>query len=460
MATKASLSGKTPKFSVFGHTVVIPTGEQARKLFFFSRTLDNGEGFQILTGHAPRIEEVMENRPANQKRFALFIRRTHSLLHRDRLEKLIPELFSDLNTHMNSWPKNDQVDPFANSFGLMFHMTMRSQCAREFADDLSTLHGMGELLRFWNSEQEFSFNNAFTSWAPGSVVQKRKKAIGDLYGILTDIIKKRGDEGRCENDAFQFMLDQGDTIDDIFPYMLWIVFIGTAPSWVVSYFWPLFVLRKFIFSSAIVANWVLMFLKTHPEWDTKVRNELQSLCGEHCPDLALPAHVRFAQIPLDAWEGSTPVMEAVITETVRIVSTEPAFRRNIGGDVELNGLKVERGEFLMYPFGIEQMNKDNYPNPSTWNPARWADPAKFEHDRSQGKFLGWGIGMHPCLGMRIAKLYIKFTVALFIHNFEYSRVDRSGKVYHDVPVPNLSDTHCLLPKGKGHFLHIKRKSES
>jgi cytochrome P450 len=128
------------------------------------------------------------------------------------------------------------------------------------------------------------------------------------------------------------------------------------------------------------------------EWDAKVRAEIRCLLDKYSADATLPMHVRLSQIPVDAWECSTPVLEAAITETVRIATSSSHLRRNMGQDIEVNGLTIKQGEFMLYPVAAENLDPVNYPDPLTWDPARWVDPERLERERSQRTFLGWGVG--------------------------------------------------------------------
>ncbi|EGN97696.1 hypothetical protein SERLA73DRAFT_111015 [Serpula lacrymans var. lacrymans S7.3] len=336
---------------------------------------------------------------------------------------------------MSSWPRSGRIDPFTSVYNLVFHLTIRTLGATELADDLVTVEKLAEL--FWNSENEFSFIHAVVPWIPSRAKKNRDKAISALYEIFADTINKRKAEQRSENDAVQLMLDQGDTVNEIAPFLMWAIFIGTN-------------------TTGIVVCWILMYLKTHPEWDAKVREEFQTLLNEYSTDSTVPMYARLSQIPLDAWEGSSPVMEAIITETVRMAMSVPTMRRNLGEDIEVNGLRVKRGDFMLYPMGAENLNPDNYPDPLKWDPARWADPTKLDRERSQWTYLGWGAGLHPCHGMRGAKLHLKITTALFLPSFEYSRVDKNDNTFHSIPEINYSDARRFSPKGEGRYLHYKK----
>ncbi|EGN97688.1 hypothetical protein SERLA73DRAFT_75348 [Serpula lacrymans var. lacrymans S7.3] len=436
VAITANRSGKTSKFNLRNHNIIIATNEDGRKVFYGTRGLSVSDGYAALWGTAPSLNEALGEVESTAKQSNFFMKRLQPLLHRDRLHRLIPELFSDLNVHLESWPQSGHMDPFTHVWNVIFHLTNRALGARELADDLSTVKELATL--YWSAEQDPSPSSVLLPWIPSRTKQQRMEAMGTLYTTFADTINKRISEGRSENDAVQFMLDQDDTVEEIAPFIMQAIFTGTI-------------------TTGILVCWILIYLHTYPEWDAKIRQELEALLNEYSPDATLPMYARFSQVPVEAWEGSTPVLEAVITETNRMVISGSNMRRNMGEDIEVNGLKVKQGEFMLYPMGSLHHDADHYPDPLRWDPSRWADPTRLERERSQWSFLGWGVGLHPCLGMRIAKLDLKLAVSLFIQLFEYSRVDKNGNPSKDIPVPNLNDLHRVAPKGEGRYFQYKRR---
>ncbi|CAD6892248.1 unnamed protein product [Tilletia laevis] len=136
-------------------------------------------------------------------------------------------------------------------------------------------------------------------------------------------------------------------------------------------------------------------------------------------------------LSLAEWENGFPTIEAALKETIRLNADGTQFRLNAGDATagtsapKVQGEEVHKGEFLGY-----------------CDPDRWA--------RGEGsgdmEYLGWGTGMHPCTGMRFAKLEIKnfATTILALMDWE-SYNPRSGEVYTigTLPAPQLNYGHRL-----------------
>jgi cytochrome P450 len=101
--------------------------------------------------------------------------------------------------------------------------------------------------------------------------------------------------------------------------------------------------------------------------------------------------MRLSSIPVTAWEDSMPVLEAVQRETLRLVSSGTALRRNIVEDLKVDEHVVERGSFLAYSMADVHLNPDVYQDPLRFDPDRFGE-ARAEDRKGSMLYLGWGAG--------------------------------------------------------------------
>ncbi len=95
-------------------------------------------------------------------------------------------------------------------------------------------------------------------------------------------------------------------------------------------------------------------------------------------------------------------MDLIIRETIRMSMSGTFLRRSVGKDVEVQGVMVQKGDFLAYPASDVHMNKDIYTDPEKF------DPARFEIGREEDKkvyfgYLGWGVGKFNLLCLHFVK---------------------------------------------------------
>jgi len=102
-------------------------------------------------------------------------------------------------------------------------------------------------------------------------------------------------------------------------------------------------------------------------------------------------HNRLASIPLSAWEDELPALDLIIRETIRLSSSNTLLRRNLRSEVDADGMRIAKGDFMAYLAADVHMDEDIYTNPGTF------DPGRYEADRNEDKsvycgYVGWGAG--------------------------------------------------------------------
>ena len=155
-------------------------------------------------------------------------------------------------------------------------------------------------------------------------------------------------------------------------------------------------------------------------------------------------HEKLAVVPISAWENELPIIDACTRESLRISFVNVALRRNLREEIKIGEQVVKRGDFLVYSPADVQLNPEYYPEPYKYDPGRWLRPDPVPN--AIYPFLGWGAGGHPCAGMKMAKLEIKFILALFLMRYEFDLVDKDGKFPDPLPLPDRNDLHQVCVK--------------
>jgi cytochrome P450 len=103
----------------------------------------------------------------------------------------------------------------------------------------------------------------------------------------------------------------------------------------------------------------------------------------------------FARFP-DQWDAvreDPSIVRTAFDEVMRFESPVQTFFRTTTREVELAGVRIGEGEkILMF---LASGNRD---------PRRWEDPDRFDVRRRTGGHLGFGFGIHRCVGEMLAKL--------------------------------------------------------
>lgn len=86
-----------------------------------------------------------------------------------------------------------------------------------------------------------------------------------------------------------------------------------------------------------------------------------------------------------------PALELVLRETLRMILSPTALRRNFQEDLEIDGKRIPAGNFVAYSLGDVHMNPDIYTDPAEFDPTRF-NPGREEDKRETYAYLGWGGG--------------------------------------------------------------------
>jgi hypothetical protein len=122
------------------------------------------------------------------------------------------------------------------------------------------------------------------------------------------------------------------------------------------------------------------------------------------------------------------------------------------------------GEEIIPPrsFPIYQV-ADAHRDPEVWaDPDKW-DPAQYLPERAEDKkkhriYQGWGVGRHPCQGMRFAKLEVSIITAFFVAALDFGGglEDENGVSLEEMENGNIDDIANNVPK-KPFYIRFTKK---
>lgn len=115
----------------------------------------------------------------------------------------------------------------------------------------------------------------------------------------------------------------------------------------------------------------------------------------------------------DVWQqlrNDHSLAETVIEETLRYESPVQRLSRSTTHDVEVSGVLIPKGDLVTIYFGAA--NRD---------PAEFEHPDDFRLDRDLRNHVGFGMGIHYCLGAPLARAEAKISLARFLDRFSTIR---------------------------------------
>ena len=129
------------------------------------------------------------------------------------------------------------------------------------------------------------------------------------------------------------------------------------------------------------------------------------------------AMMLFAQNP-DAWHqlrADRSLIPNAIEEVVRLNTPIKMFSRLVAEPVEVAGVPLSKGERVLMVFGAA--NRDA---------SRFAEPDRFDISRNTRGHVGFGHGVHACLGMHLARLEMKCLLNALADRVE--SIEITGKI--------------------------------
>jgi len=124
---------------------------------------------------------------------------------------------------------------------------------------------------------------------------------------------------------------------------------------------------------------------------------------------------------LDAVEQDAKLYRPVVEEAVRWMPTDPMFSRFVAHDTTLAGVDIPGGAVMH--MCLAAANRD---------PARWERPDEFDPGRPLQAQMGFGGGVHTCLGMHVARAEIVAAISMLLERFPNLRLDP------DAPAPRIT----------------------
>ncbi len=103
-----------------------------------------------------------------------------------------------------------------------------------------------------------------------------------------------------------------------------------------------------------------------------------------------------------------------IEESLRFNTTGQRFKRNIKKDLTLHGQTMKEGDFVCLAYGSGNRDERQFPNPD-----------RYDIRRRPRTHLGFGGGVHACLGSMVARMAVRITFEEFLAAFpDFSRVEQ------------------------------------
>jgi cytochrome P450 len=161
-------------------------------------------------------------------------------------------------------------------------------------------------------------------------------------------------------------------------------------------------------------TWTSLLLAQHPRIQHRLLTELDTQLRGRTPTLKQLERL--------------PYLEAVLNESMRLLPPVPYTLRRSTVDMDMLGIPVQRGDWIVLSHFITHRCPTLYPQPRRFQPERWSfiNPNQYE-------FIPFIAGPRWCIGKPLAMTMMKLVLAMVMQRFRLqvpagARIDRVVRV--------------------------------
>ncbi|XP_018916756.2 cytochrome P450 6B7 isoform X1 [Bemisia tabaci] len=267
----------------------------------------------------------------------------------------------------------------------------------------------GELLKLVESFAEPGWNRLLSAFAQmhlqgvqgfESLKFITQNHIESMKSMLQKQTAQRGQTGSNENDFIDILInlkeqDQGKKEDSEMDVTNEMIGLGLS------------LLLGRTESTAILASFTMHLLSLHPEYQERIRQEVDEAMRKHNTTEFTYEVVRDLHF-----------LDQCLHETARLYPNTSALTRVCTEDVTLAGtdLTLKKGERIIVDAYSVHRDPEHFQNPDVFDPDRFSP--KNRDKKAIDAFLGFGTGPRKCPGYKVGFLMASTLIGSLVHKYE------------------------------------------
>ncbi|ORY00332.1 cytochrome P450 [Basidiobolus meristosporus CBS 931.73] len=177
-------------------------------------------------------------------------------------------------------------------------------------------------------------------------------------------------------------------------------------------------------TTATVMSWVLYELAKNPQYQDRIRAEVQQAFGD-INQLDIEQDLTIIEKVLNSPDIHLPFVNAIIQESLRIHSVAPVFQFSALKDHDIQGLKISKGTEIFLLTRVATLRSWPTADPFRFNPEQWLG----ENGESESQIktmnklgLAFGFGPRVCPGRHLAETELIVLTSLIVASFQLSLI--------------------------------------
>jgi sterol 14-demethylase len=327
-------------------------------------------------------------------------------LKSNKLRTYVPKIERETREYLKRWGDSGEV----NLLDALSELTILTASRCLHGDDVRENLFEDVARLYYDLDKGITPLSVFAPYAPTDAHRRRDAARKEMVELFSKVIEERRAKGNAEGtDILQVFIDltykDGTrlTTDEIVGLLIALLFAGQH-------------------TSSITSTWTTMLLLHNRHCLEKMREEQKQV---------LPTN----DTPLDFDNvGNMNYLQDCVKEALRMYPPLIMLMRYCHEETEVtaNGQRyvIPKGDIVVSSPAVHMRLPDVFKNPDTF------DPERFSEERGEHKvpfaYLGFGAGIHACMGQQFGLLQVKTIVSILLRNFDLEPVDK------EVPEPDYA----------------------
>lgn len=256
---------------------------------------------------------------------------------------------------------------------------------------------------------------------PGTPYRRMLKHAETLEAAILEMIaeKRRAD---CEGaDVLSFLIKTADSG------------AGMSDADVVAHAVALYGASFETTASALA--WTMFLLAQHPAASARLRDEIAEELPGWPPD---PQKL-----------AAAPFLEAVVTESMRLLPPVPVTLRRVTGHVEFEGVQAEPGDKIILSQFLTHRDPQAYPEPGRFDPTRWLAARPDSYD-----YIPFSMGPRLCLGAFLATIEIKLAIVRIMQRYRVTMAPARIDAVLDFVLKPRGGLPMIVHEPEGAFIRV------
>eukprot|EP00002_Diphylleia_rotans_P008328 TRINITY_DN1810_c0_g1_i1.p1 TRINITY_DN1810_c0_g1~~TRINITY_DN1810_c0_g1_i1.p1 ORF type:complete len:494 (-),score=107.30 TRINITY_DN1810_c0_g1_i1:102-1583(-) len=305
------------------------------------------------------------------------------------LKSYVPQIVQEAEAYFGKWGEEGEVN-LKHAFSELIILTA-SRClmGKEVRENM--FEQVASL--YHDLEHGITPISIFFPYLPIPAHWRRNRAREEMVRLFSSVIRNRRSGAEKGNDLFQLLIDatykDGTKLNDneVTGMLIALLFAGQH-------------------TSSITTTWTAMFLLHNPQY---LNSALQEQATNIDPSVPLT---------LETVEN-LPYLHRCIKEALRLFPPIIFLMRKVLVDLTFENYTIPAGHTIFASPAIGHRLPEVYTNPDKYDPDRFA-PDRAEDQAKPFSFIGFGGGLHTCLGEHFAFIQIKTVLSVLFRMYEIS----------------------------------------